>query len=160
MEEQTISEMLVEEIKAQIEDLSALETGSAEKSKAIEDLAKLYRVRIDEAKVDWEADEKYYRRQMDERQKESELTFKQEQQKLDEAFRVSQLETEHGIKAAQLAEAKKDRYFKLGIGVAELLIPLGFYAAWMRKGFKFEETGSFTSQTFRGLWNRFRPTKK
>lgn len=28
------------------------------------------------------------------------------------------------------------------------------------KGFKFEETGTYTSTTFRGLFNRFRPTKK
>jgi len=54
----------------------------------------------------------------------------------------------------------KDRYFKLGIAAAELLIPLMFYGIWMRKGFKFEETGTYTSTTFRGLFNRFRPTKK
>ena len=59
----------------------------------------------------------------------------------------------------QLAEQVKDRYFKLGIAAAEIVLPLIFYATWMRKGFKFEETGTFTSTTFRGLFNRFRPTK-
>ena len=60
----------------------------------------------------------------------------------------------------QLDEQVKDRYFRLGIAAAELLIPLMFYGIWMRKGFKFEETGTYTSTTFRGLFNRFRPTKK
>ena len=39
-------------------------------------------------------------------------------------------------------------------------LPLIFYATWMKRGFKFEETGTYTSTTFRGLFNRFRPTKK
>lgn len=52
------------------------------------------------------------------------------------------------------------QYFKVGIAAAELLIPLMFYGIWMWKGFKFEETGTYTSTTFRGLFNRFRPTKK
>ena len=38
--------------------------------------------------------------------------------------------------------------------------PLMFYGIWMKKGFKFEETGTYTSTTFRGLFNRFRPTRK
>lgn len=59
-----------------------------------------------------------------------------------------------------LAEQVKDRYFKLGIAAAELVLPLMFYAVWMRRGFKFEENGTYTSTTFRGLFNRFRPTKK
>ena len=64
------------------------------------------------------------------------------------------------LKEAQLVEQKKDRYFRLGLETAGLVLPLIFYGIWMRKGFKFEETGTFTSTTFRGLFNRFRPTKK
>ena len=69
------------------------------------------------------------------------------------------VQDEH-YKRSQLDEQVKDRYFRLGIAAAELLIPLMFYGIWMRKGFKFEETGTYTSTTFRGLFNRFRPTKK
>ena len=64
------------------------------------------------------------------------------------------------LKQTQIAEQVKDRYFRLGIAAAELMIPLMFYGIWMKKGFKFEETGTYTSTTFRGLFNRFRPTKK
>lgn len=62
-------------------------------------------------------------------------------------------------KNQQLAEAKKDRWIKLGVDLAAILLPLGFYGIWMARGFKFEQTGSYTSTTFRGLFSRFRPTK-
>lgn len=120
---ENIKELLNEEIAAEIQAISSLNSGSEEKSKAIEDLAKLYRLRIEETKSELDAEDEQYKR-------------------------------------SQLDEQVKDRYFKLGIAAAELLIPLMFYGIWMRKGFKFEETGTYTSTTFRGLFNRFRPTKK
>jgi hypothetical protein len=52
-----------------------------------------------------------------------------------------------------------DRYLKLGIEIIGIGLPLIFYASWMRRGFKFEETGTYTSTTFKGLFNRFKPTK-
>lgn len=55
--------------------------------------------------------------------------------------------------------AKKDRIIKIVIGSMEIVLPLAFYAVWMCVGLKFEETGCFTSTTFKGLLNRFRPTK-
>ena len=64
------------------------------------------------------------------------------------------------VKREQLEEQVKDRYFKLGIAVAEITLPLIFYAVWMYKGLKFEETGSINSTVFRGLVSRFRPTGK
>ena len=125
-----IRELLGEEIKTQIQNLSDLEPGSKEKSEAVEALAKLYKLRIEEDK------------------NEQELAIEDEK-----ANRSLELEE------AKLSEQIKDRYFKLGIAAAEIVLPLVFYATWMRKGFKFEETGTFTSTTFRGLFNRFRPTK-
>lgn len=58
-----------------------------------------------------------------------------------------------------ISEAKKDRWVKIGIAGAEIILPLAFYAFWLVKGFKFEETGCITSTVFKGLINRFRPTK-
>lgn len=63
-------------------------------------------------------------------------------------------------KNAQLTEQAKDRYFRLGIEVAGLIFPMVFYGIWMRRGFRFEETGTFTSTTFKGLFNKFKPTRK
>lgn len=138
MEEKTIDELLNEEIADEIKALSELEAGSNEKSAAIENLTKLYKLRIEENKSSWDADDKYNRRIMDEKSNDKDDEIKQK----------------------QLEEQVKDRYFKVGIAAAELMIPLMFYGIWMNKGFKFEETGTITSSTFKGLINRFRPTKK
>ena len=122
-----IKRMLDEEIKTEIQELSKYETGSKEKSAAIEDLATLYRLKIEE------------------NEKEDSMIIQ---------------EFECKLKEDQKSEQIKDRYFRLGIAAAELVLPLVFYSFWMRRGFKFEETGTYTSTTFRGLFNRFRPTKK
>lgn len=101
-------------------------------------MAKLYKLRIEENKSEWDADEKYDRRVM-----EGEANTKDDE-----------------LKQKQLEEQVKERYFRVGVAAAELMVPLIFYGIWMRKGFKFEETGTYTSKTFTGLINRFKPTKK
>ena len=126
-----IKELLEEEIKAEIENLSSLEAGSEKHSVAVESLAKLYKLRLDETKNEMDCRDKSENREND-------IDFKR----------------------VQILEAGKDRYVKIGIAAAELILPLMFYAVWMRKGFKFEENGTYTSTTFRGLFNRFKPTKK
>ena len=136
--EDNIRDLLSGEISREIQALSNLNAGSKEKSTAIDDLAKLYKLRIEESKNDWEYDEKYNRRVMEE-----EAGTRDEE-----------------MKRTQLSEQIKDRYFRLGIAAAELMIPLMFYGKKKKKGFKFEETGTYTSTTFRGLFNRFRPTRK
>lgn len=138
MDENSIKDLLSEEIAEEIQALSTLEAGSKEKSTAIEDLTKLYKLKIEENKSEWEADEKYNRRVM-----EDESNMRDDE-----------------LKQVQIAEQVKDRYFRLGIAAVDLMIPLMFYGIWMKKGFKFEETGTYTSTTFRGLFNCFRPTKK
>lgn len=126
-----IRDLLEEEIKTEIRDLSTLEAGSKEKSTAIEDLAKLYRLKIEETRNEWDFNEKYESR-------DSDILFKKD----------------------QLGEQVKDRYFRLGVEAASIILPMIFYAAWMKRGFRFEESGTYTSTTFRGLFNRFKPTKK
>ena len=49
-----IKELLSEEIQDEIKNLSGLETGSEEKSKAINDLSKLHNLRIEELKIESE----------------------------------------------------------------------------------------------------------
>lgn len=136
--EENIKELLSGEIVKEISSLSGLEAGSKEKSTAIEDLTKLYKLRIEENKGEWDAEEKYNRRVM-----EDDANARDEE-----------------MKRMQIAEQVKERYFRVGIAAAELMIPLVFYGIWMKKGLKFEETGTYTSTTFRGLFNRFKPTKK
>ena len=107
-----IRNLLDEEIKAEIEALSSLTFGSKEHLTATENLATLYKLRVDETKTALDFEEKSENRKND------------------------------------LAEQVKDRYFKLGIAAAELVLPLMFYAVWMHRGFKFEENGTYTMQVF------------
>lgn len=129
--DEEIKGLLEEEIKEEIRSLSELDSGSKEKSTAIDDLAKLYKLKIEDTKVDFDYGDKYEARESDEQ-----------------------------LKRDQLSEQVKDRYFRLGIEAAGILLPMMFYAIWMRRGFRFEETGTYTSTTFRGLFNCFKPTKK
>ena len=156
MRKEQLKDLLSEEIKTQIQDLSKLDPGSAEKSKAVDDLATLYKLKIDETKMELDFDEKQARRKMDKENRLKDDAIKEQQLKDENSVR----ERDELIRKEQLAEQVKDRYIRLGIAAAEIILPLIFYSKWMKKGFKFEETGTFTSTTFRGLFNRFKPTKK
>ena len=48
---------------------------------------------------------------------------------------------------------------KYGIDIAGIVLPLAFYGVWMNRGLEFEKEGSFTSETFKGLLGKFKPTK-
>lgn len=102
----------------------------SEEGVTVEELTMLYKLKIEEMKVSSELKEK-------------------------EILRLN----EEAFRKEQLREQRKDRYFKIAIDGASIAIPIIFYNAWMRRGFKFEETGTYTSGTFRNLFGRFRPTK-
>lgn len=123
--------LLEEEIKAEIKRLGSLKSGGQEHTTAVDSLTKLYKLKLEEDKNTYERLDKIENREIDQESK-----------------------------TAQMAESVKDRYFRFGMAAAELVLPLMFYGVWMRRGFKFEQDGTFTSQTFRGLFSRFRPTKK
>ena len=89
----------------------------------------------------------------------------EEQQKAELALKERQIngedvdrERDEAFKRRQFTDEIIDRYVKLGVAVAELVLPLAFYGAWMRMGFEFEKEGTFTSSTFKNLFNRFKPT--
>ncbi len=140
-----IRNALANEILSELENLKNLEAGSKEQQTAIENVANLYKLGLEEEKIDTDWDEICNRRTVDAQQNENEL---------------SRQTREEQWKKEQLAEQTKDRYFRLVVEAAGIILPMIFYATWMKRGFKFEETGTYTSTTFRGLFNRFRPTRK
>lgn len=64
------------------------------------------------------------------------------------------------LKREQLEEQKKDRYLKYGVDAGLGLLTLAFYGTWMKKGFKFEETGALCSGTFKNLISNFKPKRR
>ena len=152
----TTRDLLQEEIEQLFESLKSLEPGSKEYASAASDLKELYKLKIEEVKVDCEFDEKYNRREMEAEQHVLDGQLKEKQ--IDIEYETK--ERELALKEAQLKEQKLDRYFKVGaevgLGVATLL----FYWVWMNRGLKFEENGTYCSKTFMGLTKFFKPTRK
>ena len=139
-----ITKLLEEEIEEQINNLSGI-SDPKQKSMAVENITKLYKLRIEQAKNEAELAEKQARREMETRQVELDAAVKERSENLEEC---------------RLSEQVTDRYFRAVIAGLEIGLPLLFYGIWMRRGFRFEEKGTYTSKTFMNLCNRFKPTKK
>ena len=129
-----IKEMLNDEIKTTFDKLKSLSEGTKERESAIKDLDTLYQLSLDEEKLDLEAEIKNADR--------------------GEASKNALDETR--LKEAQFKDQKKDRYFRVGMEAAGIILPLVFYGIWYHDGLKFEETGTFTSATLRGLFSQFK----
>lgn len=150
-----INKLMDEEIISQIKGLKSLQAGSQEQTAAVKNLTALYEARVNETKVQLDADDKREKREME-----------REQHRADEALKKSQAADEAAarerdikLKEVQLEDQKVDRLMRAGIAMVEIGLPLVCYGHWFRKGLKFEETGSITSSMMRNLINKFK-TKK
>ena len=92
-----------------------------------------------------EAITKLYKLRIEENKNEADLIEKQKEEQL---------------KRELMNEQVKDRWIRVAVEAGEIVAPLIFYGVWMARGFKFEETGTYCSQTFRNLFSRFKPTRK
>ena len=153
--EDTTRDLLQEEITQLFESLKSLEPGSEEYANAARDLKELYKLKIEEIKNDWEFDEKYNRRIMEAEQHMLDGQLKEKQIDSEAEDRKRELE----VKEAQLKEMKNEKFWKYGVEVGLAVLTTAFYAVWMHRGFKFEETGTYCSKTFTGLTKHFRPKK-
>ena len=129
-----LNEMMDKELKRRFEDLENLKTGSDEQSKATDNIVKLYKLRIDvnEQNVSKEADEDKLLLEK------SKLELEAEKAKDDKLIRILTTVTSVGISIAGFAVGSH----------------------WYGKGFKFEETGTICSSTFKGLMKDFRFFRK
>lgn len=139
--DEKIERLLDEVLVAELEHLKTYGDGTAEKNKALRDVMEIYKNRAEGMRIGFECSNQYEK-----------FLLENDHYEADKA-------REDLIRKEQLAEQRKDRYIKIGLDAAGVVLPLVFYAVWMNKGFKFEETGTFTSTTFRGLFSRFKPTK-
>lgn len=112
-----------------------------DKTENVSDVINLCKAMIEDDKVKLDNEEKIKKRETDER------TLK-EARESDEKFKEQQEKNQ-----------KWDRRIKYGLDAASIGLPLLFYGIWMKQGFRFEETGTYTSQTFRNLFGRFSPKR-
>lgn len=122
---------LADEIMRQFEGLKSLTPASEEEQTVVENITKLYKLGLEDVKTDTDYDEKVNRREMDENHEKN-----------------------------RLSEQIRDRYFRTGLEVAGIILPLLFYACWIDRGFTLETDGTYTSKTLMNLLNKFRPGKK
>lgn len=150
-----INKLMDKEIVSQIKALGSLQSGSQEQTAAVKNLTALYEARINEEKVQLDAEDKREKREMDREQHRADEALKKSQAADEAAARQRDLQ----LKEAQMEDQKVDRLMRAGIAMVEIGLPLVCYGHWFRKGLKFEETGSITSSMMRNLINKFK-TKK
>lgn len=143
-----IREQLDKEISRIFENQIFLKPETEEYSTAVDNLAKMCKIRLDLIKADQDYQEKLHHRKIEEQQ----LMI---QEKVD----LVNLMNDKNLKERQIREQIKDRCVKVGLEAVSVILPLMFYGVWMKRGFRFEETGTFTSATFRGLFSKFKPVK-
>ena len=110
-------------IETEIQNLGSLSSGSNEKSKAIQNLATLHKLRIEEIKAETDTDEKRERRKMDSEQRKDELTLKERELNGKEADR----DREKTFQNRQVMDQMIDRCMRTGMDIAGLVLPLVFY---------------------------------
>lgn len=151
-----IAEVLDQEIQRQIEEIAKMQPGSKDHTEAQEALTKLYKARVDHYKTELDYDEKCSQHDVEKAQNEEKLVLENGKLKI-ERERLNH--DKHELKVQT-----REGWISLGIhtflDVVTAALPLVFYGAWLKEGLKFEETGSFTSSTFRNLIGKLKPTKK
>lgn len=156
-EELSVQELLDAEIVNQFAKLESLETGSAEKSRAINDLMALYDRHIQENKTNWDAVDKQERREMERQFNDADMEFKKFQ--LDEEltrkdseaeFENVKLKYDVKFKKQQIKEQKKDRNVKIGIAVGTTVTEISLLIICLC----YEQFGCFSLTTTRELFKK------
>lgn len=150
-----IRDLLGKEIKSEIEGLASLEQGSEKHSTAVESLSKLYKLKIEETKSQWDNDEKYNRRLMDKEQSCLDTKMKERQMDSDDDARERELE----LKCKQLHKDIWLTSISCGVQLIGTVIGIAAYNAWLNRGLKFEETGTITTPETKNLLSKMIPKK-
>lgn len=144
-----------EVLKEKLRGLNSFEPGSREEAAAVEQIATLYKLWIEETKNVMDYNEKYDRRIME-----------NEQHNLDGQLREKEIEYENDarereeqFKREQAEEQKRDRLIGYGVQVGLTAITLIAYDVWYKMGIIVEETGTLRSPWVRNLMSRMLPKK-
>ena len=138
--ENKINELFDEIVKSELENLKDLLKSPEEKRTTVEYLVKLNNIQTERKEV---------------KRKETELELKH----LELEDKIEVQTDDKAYKEVLVRREMLQTFVKGGIEVFGVVAPIMFYSAWMKRGLKFEETGTYTSQTFKGLFGKFKPTK-
>ena len=138
--ENTIEGLLDDVIKSELEKVKDSIMSPEEKRTMVEYLVKLNSIQTERKEV---------------KRKETELELKH----LELEDKIEVQSDDKAYKEVLVKREMLQTFVKGGIEVFGVVAPIMFYSAWMKRGLKFEETGTYTSQTFKGLFGKFKPTK-
>lgn len=124
----TIDEELLKELKK----LSELDPGSDEAKELMKNITILHQMRMKEKDVHAKCEEIENDKHLDHR-------------KLDLEERKIDLENKR--EQVKARDARIFQILSVGVTVGTFVIGWGFRSKWLAKGFKFEETGTFSSKT-------------
>ena len=139
-----IEDKLNEAIERHLDEMGGLGVGSEEMAKAIKAMAQLHTLRIEEEKLSNELC-----------QITNEETARSERQIMEtqkEAF-------EQIMRDEEIKERKRDRFFRIGVAAAEIILPLAVYTGLAMLGFAREFDGVITSDTLKRVLNTAKPKK-
>lgn len=170
-----IRSMMDEQLASQFEALKDIQAGTDEQTTAIDNLATLYKVRVESDKALNDAKKikvegakvKIELQKAENESKKLQIEADRAQVEVDrlqlDARRV-EIEAEKAANDVRKYEADREdqrigQLIHTGVALVEIGLPLVCYGHWFRKGLKFEETGSITSSMMRNLLNKFK-TKK
>lgn len=143
--EKNISEELMEQINSQLQDLSNYKPGTEEYKSCLEGITKLYKVAVEDELAEIDSGERILAREEKNEQHKAEMAEKAASRELEE--KKFKKELIHKYIAAAITG---------GIGLISIIANV----ILIRKGFEFEQTGTFTSTTFRNLFNKLQFWKK
>ena len=138
--ENTIEGLLDDVIKFELEKVKDSIMSPEEKRTMVEYLVKLNSIQTERKEV---------------KRKETELELK----RLELEDKIEVQSDDKVYKEVLVKREMLQTFVKGGIEVFGVVAPIMFYSAWMKRGLRFEETGTYTSQTFKGLFGKFKPTK-
>lgn len=165
---ETISEMLGNAISNGFSEASGQDIGPDSYDEAIKAINILYKLRIDESKVEYENTNKAFSLDLEKQKLESELELKKAELKLREKeleFKERQMINERYQFDAEIAQKNNDRLLRekeinvrkaqvdneatrLGVEVIKTIAGITAFGLGIRSILKFEETGTITSKAF------------
>lgn len=128
-----IEDMLDEEIASGFTKIKEMTPGTNEHTTAVQALERLYKLRQEDIAKNREFMEKSERSVDDERERE--------------------------VKHKQMIWERIRDGLDIAVKVGAFVVPALVYCVYMDRGYKFEETGTYTSPTMKGLMSWYKPKK-
>lgn len=134
-------DLLLEAIVEQFDRLDQCED-EEERKKIIDNLSTLYRLKLDETRLDGEYERDLHKFEFDRKQYEDDKASKEDEKR---------------YRDNQAREEKIDKYIEFGIKGGTTVLMIIAYDIWYRRGLRFEETGTVSTRMTQNLIGKLIP---